>query len=77
MDMDQPYFELFFILIILLMPLLAIIDIVRSRFRERVNKVVWVLVVLFFPFFGTVLYFALAGRQKVRDRLESKRTSPG
>lgn len=64
--MNLTLFEIVFITIILLMPLVAIIDIVRSRFRERVNKSMWLLIVLFFPFIGTVLYFALAGRQKVR-----------
>jgi hypothetical protein len=49
----------------LLLPLIALIDIVRSEFTGN-NKLVWVLVVLFFPYLGAILYFLLGGGQKVR-----------
>lgn len=41
----------------------ALVDIVNSRFREDITKIVWVLIVIFIPFIGTILYF-LIGRQQ-------------
>lgn len=37
----------------------AIIDVTKSKFKNRNMKVVWLLVVLFFPFLGSILYFQL------------------
>lgn len=47
----------------LLFPLLAIIDIVKNDFAG--NKIVWLLIVIFFSFFGTILYFITGRKQKL------------
>lgn len=52
-------------LFFLLLPLIAIIDIVRSNFPDNTEKLIWVLIVLFFPIFGSVLYFILGGKNKL------------
>ena len=49
----------------LLLPFIALIDIIRSEFTGN-NKLVWVLVVLFFPYLGAILYFIIGGSQKVK-----------
>jgi heme/copper-type cytochrome/quinol oxidase subunit 2 len=59
-------FELVFILVILLLPLIALVDIVRSRFQDSINKIVWVLIVIMVPALGTFLYFILGSRQKLK-----------
>ncbi|WP_162303860.1 PLDc N-terminal domain-containing protein [Paracnuella aquatica] len=41
-------------------------DIVRRRFQDSINKVVWVLIVILVPALGTLLYFVLGTRQKVK-----------
>ena len=41
----------------------ALIDILKSEFKEN-NKIVWVLVVLFFNLFGVILYFTIGRNQK-------------
>jgi hypothetical protein len=47
--------------------LFALIDVLRHEFTGS-NKLIWVLLVCFLPFIGPILYFAIAGRQKiVRD----------
>ncbi len=55
------------LLVIILFPLfawvIALIDIVRSEFTES-NKIVWVLVVIFLPVIGAVLYFLMGRQQK-------------
>lgn len=56
---------LFIFLFFLLLPLVALIDILRNEFTGS-NKLIWVLVVLLFPILGPVLYFIIGTSQKVR-----------
>ena len=60
--------ELLLILIVLILPLVALIDILRNSFRESVNKIVWILVVLFLPVIGAILYFIIGRGQKSQNR---------
>ncbi len=46
------------VIFILLLPLFALIDLVRSNLGEM-NKIMWVLIILFMPIFGSILYFVL------------------
>ncbi len=48
-----------------LLPLIALIDIVRNDFKGN-DKLLWILVVIFFNIIGSVLYFVFGGRQKTR-----------
>ena len=48
--------------------LIALIDIVKSKFDGN-DKLVWVLVVLFFNLFGAIIYFAIGRKQKIKDEL--------
>jgi hypothetical protein len=50
---------LFFFLI----PLLALVDIVRSKFEGNM-QLVWVIIVVFFNVIGSILYFAIGRNQK-------------
>lgn len=52
-------------LFFLLLPLLAIVDIVRSKFQDNSEKLIWVIIVLFFPIFGSIIYFAMGGKNKI------------
>ena len=61
----------FQILIILLalaifaiLPLIALIDILRSEFTG-LNKLIWVVVTIFLPFLGPLLYFSIGLKQKL------------
>ena len=59
--------EFLFIFIILFVPILiisALVDILRNEFKGN-NKIVWILVVLFLPFLGSLLYFGIGRRQKI------------
>ena len=59
--------EIFIIvLFIFLLPLIALIDILRSKFEGN-NKVVWVLVVIFLTIIGAILYFTIGKNQKIKD----------
>ncbi len=43
----------------------ALVDILRSDFKDSVQKLVWIVVILFLPIIGTVLYFTIGRRQRV------------
>jgi hypothetical protein len=53
---------LFIILFVILLPLLALISVLMNDFRGN-DKVMWVLIIIFLPFLGSLLYF-LIGRDK-------------
>jgi hypothetical protein len=53
-------------IIIFVIPLIALIDILRSDFEGN-NKLIWVLVVLFLWIIGAVIYFIMGRNQKVSD----------
>jgi hypothetical protein len=55
---------LFILAIFFLLPLIAIIDIVRNEFTGN-NKIVWVLIVLLFPVIGAIIYFIVGEGQKL------------
>ncbi|MHB8232177.1 MAG: PLDc N-terminal domain-containing protein [bacterium] len=43
----------------------ALIDILKSDFRGGSDKIVWLLVVVFLPLLGAILYFAIGKNQKI------------
>lgn len=57
---------LFFVLFIFLLPIVALVDIVRSRFEGNM-QLIWVLIVLLLNFMGALLYFFIGRKQKVND----------
>lgn len=57
---------LFVSLFLFLLPLIALIDILRNEFTGS-NKIIWVLIVLFFPFLGALLYYFIGTEQKVKS----------
>ena len=54
-----------FALLCLILWGLAIIDIINSRFREDNTKIIWILLVIFLPFLGTILYYAVGRQQRI------------
>ena len=51
-------------LLILLFPLLALISVLKNDFSGN-DKIIWVLVIIFLPFFGSILYFAVGRSRKL------------
>ncbi len=49
-----------------ILPIIALIDIFKNNFSEN-NKIVWVLVVLFFPLIGAILYYIIGTKQKLKQ----------
>lgn len=53
--------------VFLILPLIALIDIIRSNFKEKNDKLIWVLIVLFLSIIGAILYFILGKKQKLEE----------
>ena len=62
--------EVLFIIVLstigVLLPLIALIDILRSDFKGT-DKLVWILVVLFFNVIGSILYYSPIQLRTIRD----------
>lgn len=59
-------FELLIFVFFLLLPLIALIDILRHDFNGS-DKIIWVLIVLFLPILGTILYFFIGSAKKIKN----------
>jgi hypothetical protein len=58
-------FAVFIVVCVCFLWIIALVDILRSEFEGN-DKVVWVLVVVFFPFLGSILYFLIGRSRKIR-----------
>ncbi len=58
--------ELFLLLFLLVVPLwiIALVDVLKSDFKGN-EKLVWLLVVIFVPFIGSLCYFFIGRKQRV------------
>lgn len=57
--------ELLLVLLSVVFPIVALIDILRSDFRQSNDKLIWVLVVLFLNILGAILYAVIGRNQRV------------
>lgn len=51
-------------LVLFILWIWALIDILVNDFKNDINKVIWLLVVFFFPAFGSILYIFIGLKQK-------------
>lgn len=62
--------EIMIVLIVLLfifiLPLIALVDILKSNFEGN-TKLIWVIVVIFLSLIGAILYFLIGKNQKIID----------
>ena len=49
----------------LVLPILAIVDIIKGNFRNPNDKLIWVLIILFMPIIGSLIYFWVGKGQKI------------
>jgi len=54
------------LLLALVLWIWAVIDILRSDFKDIVQKIIWLLVVIFFPILGSIVYFQLGRKYTSR-----------
>ena len=44
----------------------ALVDILRNNFKGDNEKMIWVMVVIFVPFLGTILYFIIGRQNRIK-----------
>jgi hypothetical protein len=57
-------FYFLLVLAVVLLPVFAIIDIMKHEFMGN-NKLAWIIVIIFIPILGSILYFMIGERHKV------------
>lgn len=57
---------LFFLIIPVGIWLWALVDLLRSNFTNQINKLIWLILIVFLPILGVPLYYFLAEGQKVQ-----------
>ena len=69
MQLIEPELGLIFWLVlfacILSLWILALASILKSDFKDSTTKLIWILVVVFLPIIGSVLYFILGRNQRI------------
>ena len=52
-----------FMVALLVLPVLALASLLRQNFKGR-HRLIWVLIIIFLPFFGPILYFLIIKNYK-------------
>ncbi len=53
-----------FLLVPLALFIWALVDILKSEFKDANNKIIWLVVVLVLPMIGAIIYLAVGRKQK-------------
>lgn len=74
MEFVTPEFGMIFWTILfvvsMLFPILSLISILRNRFKDN-DKLIWILVVLFMPLIGSILYFVMGRPSNKRNKIRN------
>jgi hypothetical protein len=58
------------IILVVLYHIYYLIDVLRSNFKEPINKLIWLIVIIVLPILGCVLYMFIGRRQKEENHLD-------
>ena len=58
-------YELIFLLLVVLPTIVALVDVLRSKFNSSYNKLIWVIVILFLNVIGALLYLIIGRNQRI------------
>ena len=73
LNLGRP--ELFLLMIVglgiipFILTVYCLIDITRSKFKDPLNKFLWVVITIFVPVMGSILYLIIGRGQKAFDRV--------
>ncbi len=56
--------EILIILTPMVLFIFSLVDVLRSKFEGN-NKLIWVLVIIFVPFLGAIIYLTIGRKQKI------------
>lgn len=60
--------------VVFIMPLIALISVVTSDFKNTTDKITWVLCVIFLPFLGSLLYFLIGMKTRIMKAKEEEKS---
>ncbi|MGC4013008.1 MAG: PLD nuclease N-terminal domain-containing protein [Luteolibacter sp.] len=64
-EMGTPELILIFLVLLpLILTIASLVQCLSSEFSEPTNKVIWVLVILFVPIFGPILWWVIGVNQR-------------
>jgi hypothetical protein len=66
LGLSELIMVLFVAIPFLLLPVLAIVDIIKSKFEGNL-QLIWILIVFFFNIIGSILYFLIGRNQKIQQ----------
>lgn len=46
-----------------------LIDILKSEFTNSINKLIWLIAVIFLPLIGVILYLFVGKKQKIKNQI--------
>jgi asparagine N-glycosylation enzyme membrane subunit Stt3 len=49
----------------LVLTVIALVNVLRSEFKDSTSKLIWVAVILFMPLIGSILYLQIGRKQRV------------
>lgn len=52
-------------LTLLILPIVALVDLVKSDFKDSTSKIVWAIIIVFMPILGSIIYLIFSKNQKV------------
>ncbi|PUE63793.1 PLDc N-terminal domain-containing protein [Arcobacter caeni] len=61
----MPFFMMIFVVFIFILYIYILIDILKHEFTGY-NKIIWILVLVFFPVLGAILYLLLGRSQRIK-----------
>jgi hypothetical protein len=69
-----PLFLLFILIPIasLVLMILCLVDLLKSAFQDDTEKIVWLLLIIFMPLVGCILYIAIGKGRKIKNTAEIK-----
>ena len=47
----------------------CLVDIIRANFKGENDKIIWLLLIIFLPLIGSILYLAIGMKQKIPERI--------
>ena len=55
---------IYFLIVVIILPIIALINLLRNQFNGN-DKLIWVIIVIFIPVIGSILYFTIGSKQKI------------
>ncbi len=47
----------------------CLVDIIKANFKGENDKIIWLLLIIFLPLIGSILYLAIGMKQKIPERI--------